>query len=75
MVSKATSPPTRKYKTHVQHVLVCGNGVSIINKTMNSHIPPDVEAHETALWTAEIRDNLVAEWRIYSDIEEAEQKV
>ena len=63
-----------KYKIHVQHVLTSGNGVAIIGKTTGSHVPPEVEEHETVLWTAEIRDGLVAEWRIYSDIEEAKKK-
>jgi ketosteroid isomerase-like protein len=63
-----------KYKIHVQQVLVSGNTVAIIGKTTGSHVPPEVEAHETVLWTAEIRDGLVAEWQIYSDIQEAEKK-
>ena len=63
-----------KYKIHVQHVLMSGNGVAIIGKTTGSHVPPEVEEHETVLWTTEIRDGLVAESRIYSDIEEAEKK-
>ncbi len=63
-----------KYKIHVQHVLTGGNGVAIIGKTTGSHVPPEVEEKETVLWTAEIRNGLVAEWRIYSDIEEATKK-
>ena len=63
-----------KYKIHVQHVLMSGNAVAIIGKTTGSHVPPEVEEHETVLWTAEIRDGLVAEWRIYSDIEESKEK-
>ena len=63
-----------KYKIHVQHVLMSGNGVAIIGKTTGSHVPPEVEEHEMVLWTAEIRDGLVAEWRIYSNIEEAKKK-
>ena len=62
------------YQIHVQHVLTSGNGVAIIGKTTGSHLPPEVEERETVLWTAEIRDGLVAEWRIYSDIEEAKKK-
>ena len=63
-----------KYKIHVQHVLTSGDGVAIIGKTTGSHVPPEVEEKETVLWTAEIRDSLVSEWRIYSDIEEAKKK-
>ena len=61
------------YRIHVQHVLTSGNGVAIIGRTTGSHLPPEVEEKETVLWTAEIRDGLVAEWRIYSDIEEAKK--
>ena len=57
-----------KYKIHVQHVLTSGNGVAIIGKTTGSHVPPEVEEKETVLWTAEIRDGLVAEWRLYTDM-------
>jgi hypothetical protein len=63
-----------KYKIHVQHVLMSGNGVAIIGKTTGSHVPPEVEEREIVLWTAEIHNGLVAEWRIYSDIEEAKEK-
>jgi ketosteroid isomerase-like protein len=63
-----------KYKIHVQHVLTSGNGVAIIGKTTGSHVPPEVEEKETVLWTAEVRDGLVAEWRIYSDIEKVKKK-
>jgi len=63
-----------KYKIHVQHVLMSGKGVAILGKTTGSHVPTEVEEKETVLWTAEIRDGLVAEWRIYSDIQEAKKK-
>jgi len=63
-----------KYRIHVHHVLMSGNGVAIIGKTTGSHVPPEVEEKETVLWTAEIRNGLVAAWRIYSDIEEAGKK-
>jgi len=63
-----------KYKIHVQHVLLSGDGVAIIGKSTGSHVPPEVEEKETVLWIAEVRDGLVAEWRIYSDIEEVKKK-
>ncbi|MFX1562684.1 MAG: nuclear transport factor 2 family protein [Promethearchaeota archaeon] len=63
-----------KYKILVQHVLTSGNGVAIIGTTTGSHIAPEIEEKETVLWIAEIRDGLVAEWRIYSDIEKIESK-
>ncbi len=63
-----------KYKIHVQSVSTSGNGVAIIGKTTGSHVPSEIEEKETVLWTAEIRGGLVAEWRIYSDIEEVKKK-
>jgi ketosteroid isomerase-like protein len=60
-----------KYTIHVHNVFTGGNGVAIIGKTTGSHVPPEIEEKETVLWTAEIRDGLVAEWRIYTDSEEA----
>jgi len=62
------------YRIHVERVLICGDGVAIIGRTTGSHIPPEVEEHETVLWTAEIRGELVSEWRIYTDIEKAREK-
>lgn len=59
-----------KYRIHVKHVLTGGNGVAIIGKTTGSHVAREVEEKETVLWTAEIRDGLVAEWRLYTDIRE-----
>ncbi len=63
-----------EYKIHVKHVLTSGNGVAIIGKTTGSHVPPELEEKETVLWTAEIRKGLVAEWRIYSDIEKIKKE-
>jgi hypothetical protein len=63
-----------EYKIHVQHVLTGSRGVAIIGRTSGSHIPPDVEAEETVLWTAEIENGLVSEWRIYTDVEEARKR-
>ena len=57
-----------EYEIHIQKVLTGGSGVAIIGKTTGSQVPPEVEAKETVLWTAEIRDGLVAEWRLYTDI-------
>ena len=64
-----------RYKIHVKQVLTGGNGVAIIGKTTGSHVAPEIEEKETVLWIAEIRDGLVAKWRIYSDIEEAKKRV
>ena len=62
-----------EYTIHVHHVLRGGNGVAIIGRTTGSHILPEVEEKETVLWTAEIRGDLVSEWRIYSDAGQVEK--
>jgi hypothetical protein len=45
--------------------LGCGNGVAIIGKTSGSHVGPEVEEREILVWTAEVQDGLISEWRIY----------
>jgi len=59
------------YKIHVHQILQGGNGAAIIGKTTGSHVPPEIEEQETLVWTAEIRDGLISEWRIYSGDEYA----
>ena len=61
------------YKIHVHRVLEGGNGVAIVGQTTGSHVPPEIEEKGTVLWTAEVRDGLVSEWRIYSDEEYAQR--
>ncbi|UCH05363.1 MAG: nuclear transport factor 2 family protein [Candidatus Thorarchaeota archaeon] len=63
------------YKIHVDHVITSGNGVAILGRTTGSHVSPEVEERETILWTAQTRDGLVAEWRLYSDTEEVEREI
>lgn len=57
-----------EYKIHIKNLLIGGNGVAIIGKTTGSQVSRQIEEKETVLWTAEIRDGLVAEWRLYTDI-------
>ncbi|MFQ5834037.1 MAG: nuclear transport factor 2 family protein [Candidatus Thorarchaeota archaeon] len=61
------------YMIHVRHVITSGNGVALFGRTTGSHVSREAENRETILWTAEIRDRLVAEWRLYSDIHEIEK--
>lgn len=61
------------YKIHVTHVLEGGTGVAIVGRTTGSHVPPEIEKNETLVWTAEVRDRLISEWRIYSDKAYAER--
>jgi ketosteroid isomerase-like protein len=63
------------YEIHVKHLITSGNGVAILGRTTGSHVAPEVEEKETILWTAEIHDNLVAEWRLYSDTHDIEQEI
>lgn len=63
------------YKIHVKHTITSGHGVAILGRTTGSHVSPEVEERETILWTAQIRDGLVAEWRLYSDTEEVEREI
>jgi len=61
------------YKIDVRHVLRGGDGVAIIGKTTGSHVLPGIEERATLVWTAEVRDGLISQWRIYSDEEYAER--
>jgi hypothetical protein len=56
------------YKILAQHLLQGGNGVAIIGKTSGSHVSPEIEEKETLVWTAEITEGLISEWRIYSSV-------
>jgi ketosteroid isomerase-like protein len=63
------------YRIHVKHILTSGDGVAIIGKTTGSHVPSELEEKELVLWTAVIREGLVAHWRIYSDIDEIKKNI
>ena len=58
-----------EYKIHISKVTRSGSDIAIIGKTTGSHIPPEIEAQETVIWIAKIRDGLVSEWRIFTDLE------
>lgn len=58
------------YKAHVSRVVALDPIVILVGRTTGSQVPPEIEAHETVIWTARVEDGLVAEWRIlYADIE------
>ena len=61
------------YRIHVHQVLRGGRGVAIVGTTTGSHLPPEVEKKGTVLWTAELRDGRVEEWRIYTSQENAHE--
>jgi hypothetical protein len=56
------------YKIHVHHSLPGGNGVAVIGKVSGSHFPPQKEAEEILVWTAEVQHGLITDWRIYSHV-------
>jgi ketosteroid isomerase-like protein len=62
------------YKIHIQKVARCGNDVAVVGRTTGSHIPAEIEARETVVWVAKIEGNLVAEWRIFSDMEQISER-
>jgi ketosteroid isomerase-like protein len=59
------------YQILVHHILQGGQGAAIVGRTAGSHVPPEIEEREILVWTAEVRDGLITEWRIYSDLEYA----
>lgn len=58
-----------EYKIHISKVCTSGDAVAIIGKTTGSHLLPEVDAEEILIWTAKIQNGLIAEWRIYMDLE------
>jgi hypothetical protein len=54
------------YQILVHHILQGGKGTAVVGKTKGSHVPRIIEAQEMLVWTAEVRDGLITEWRIYS---------
>jgi uncharacterized protein (TIGR02246 family) len=56
------------YRIQVSKVLRSGDDIAIIGTTTGSHVAPELEARETLIWTARFEGGLVAEWRIYTDL-------
>jgi len=61
------------YRINVSKVCTSGDAVAIVGKSTGSHVPAELEPKETVLWIARIRDGLVAEWRIYTDLEQVKK--
>jgi len=59
------------YKIDIQQMFRGGSGVAFSGKTRGSHVPAEIEFEETLIWTAEVRDGLISEWRIYLDEDHA----
>jgi len=62
------------YRIHVAKVLRSGDDIAIIGSTTGSHVAPELEARETLIWIAKIEEGLVAEWRIYTDLDQIEER-
>jgi ketosteroid isomerase-like protein len=62
-----------EYKIHISKVTRSGNDIAMTGKTTGSHIPPEIEAQETVIWVAKIKDNLVSEWLIFSDLDHLQE--
>jgi uncharacterized protein (TIGR02246 family) len=58
-----------EYRIHVSKVTRSGKDIAIVGTTTGSHIAPEIEAKETVIWIAKIRDGLVSEWRIFTDLD------
>ena len=65
--------PYPDYKIHVDRLLTGGDGVALIGRTTGSRVASEIEEQSTVLWIAQVRNGLVAEWRIYSDQEYAQR--
>lgn len=63
------------YRINVSKVCTSGDAVAIVGKSTGSHVPAELEPEETVLWIARIRDGLVAEWRIYTDLEQVKKNL
>ena len=63
-----------EYRIHVSKVLRSGDDIAIIGSTTGSHVAPELEARETLIWLARIEQGLVAEWRIYTDLVQIQER-
>jgi ketosteroid isomerase-like protein len=55
-----------EYRIIVDRIVVSGdNSVLVVGRAAGSHLGPEAEARATLVWKGDVRDGLVAEWRIY----------
>lgn len=57
------------YRIHIQKMAFSRDEVAMIGKTTGSHVPVEIEREETVIFIARIEDDLVSQWRIYSDMD------
>ena len=57
-----------EYRIHVAQVLLSGSDSALIfGHVTGSHLGEEIEKRGMLAWKAEVRDGLVAEWRIYAN--------
>jgi ketosteroid isomerase-like protein len=56
------------YKIHVSKVTRSGDAVAFVGRTTGSHVSPEIEAKETVIFIATVKEDLVTQWRIFSDM-------
>jgi uncharacterized protein (TIGR02246 family) len=61
------------YRIHVSKVLRSGDDIAVIGTTTGSHVARELEAREKLIWTARIEQGRVAEWRIYTDLDQIQE--
>ena len=64
-----------QYKIHVKKICVSGSDIALIAGTTGSHVPPELEKDETLIFVAMVKNGLVAEWRIYTDLEDVKERL
>jgi len=57
-----------QYRILVDRVLRSGEGVALVGRTTGSHLSPGVEESELVLWIAELQNDRICAWRIYSTL-------
>jgi uncharacterized protein (TIGR02246 family) len=63
-----------EYKIHISKICKSGKAVAILGATSGSHVAPEIEAQETVIWLAKIENGLVAQWCIYTDIDQIKKQ-
>jgi uncharacterized protein (TIGR02246 family) len=63
------------YRILIEKICVSGSDVAFIAKTKGSHVPSELEENEALIFVATIIDGLVAQWRIYTDLEDVRERI
>jgi hypothetical protein len=65
------------YVIHPRRLTVSGEHVAVLGQTTGSHLglPDEVEGHIDVVWTAHVREGLIAAWSIVEDTPETRQEL